>query len=116
MECQYCKKILRTISSLNQHQKTVKSCLKLQGEDIKGKYVCDFCKKDYQTKSDLNIHQNTCKFKRNKDIQEEVNNLKRELEVLKRYKKNKDEEVNNLKRELQVLKKGKTLLSLFKMF
>ena len=107
MECQFCKKILSTISSLNQHQKTVKSCLKLQGEDIKGNYVCDFCKNDYQKKSYLNIHQNTCKFKRNKDKDEDVNNLKRELEVLKSYKKNKDEEIEVLKREMKVLKRDK---------
>ena len=30
MECQYCKKILSTISSLNQHQKTVKPFVHLK--------------------------------------------------------------------------------------
>ena len=103
MECQFCKKMLSTIGNLKAHQKTVKSCLKFQGENKKGNYICEFCKKEYQTKSVLNKHQNICKFKQNKDNQEEeVNNLKREIEVLKR---DNQEEVNNLKREIEVLKR-----------
>ena len=35
MECQYCKSNFKTNSSLNNHQKTAKYCLSLQGAKSK---------------------------------------------------------------------------------
>jgi hypothetical protein len=59
MECQYCKRTLKNISSLNAHQKRTKYCLIIQGKLEKGPYICD-CGKDFYSKHHLISHQDTC--------------------------------------------------------
>jgi uncharacterized Zn-finger protein len=59
--CSYCNKTYANISSLNHHQKTAKSCLKIQ-EDIKKKtseFRCNFCDKNFSNQSNLIHHQKT---------------------------------------------------------
>ena len=64
MECEYCKKKLTTLSSLNYHKKTNKSCLKIQLIEDKNKIQCEFCNKILSSKQTLKVHINNCKTKK----------------------------------------------------
>ena len=61
MECEYCKQILKTASSLNQHQKTAKYCLSKQNKEPIKEHVCSFCGTGFLVKSTLNSHLRICK-------------------------------------------------------
>ena len=60
MECQYCHKILSSISSLNLHQKRTKYCLEKQGKSLSTEYCCVYCKQDFTSKYSLQLHYITC--------------------------------------------------------
>ena len=52
LTCEYCKKIFKTTTNLNRHQRTTKSCIKIQKETINCLnlpniiiHVCEFCDK-----------------------------------------------------------------------
>ena len=74
MECQYCKKILKTASSLRQHQKTTKYCLALQNRKIIEEFPCAFCGTVFTLKSSLSNHSKICKAN-NPYIQDKINEL-----------------------------------------
>ena len=66
-ECKFCKKNYSTRSSLNNHQKTAKHCLKIQqslSEDtnsIESKsFDCKYCKKSFSSNFNLGKHINLC--------------------------------------------------------
>jgi hypothetical protein len=66
-ECKFCKKNYSSISSLNNHQKTAKHCLKIQqslSEDtnsIESKsFDCKYCKKSFSSNFNLGKHINLC--------------------------------------------------------
>ena len=61
MECQYCKKILKTKGSLTKHKKTAKYCLKIQGNILTKNFQCNICNKFLSTKTNLDRHNNVCK-------------------------------------------------------
>jgi hypothetical protein len=61
MECQYCKNTFSTKTSLNNHQKSAKYCLKLRGNVVKYKYKCDSCSMTFHKIFNLNRHVETCK-------------------------------------------------------
>ena len=61
MECVHCGTILKTISSLNQHQKSAKYCLVKQNKPINTEYTCCFCNIQFTTKSSLHKHVRICK-------------------------------------------------------
>ena len=61
MECLYCKTVLKTISSLNQHQKTAKYCLSKQQKKPEKQYECCFCNTGFTVKSALHSHLSICK-------------------------------------------------------
>ena len=82
MECQYCKKILQTKSSLNSHQTKTKYCLKLQGkESIKGLFVCEGCDKDFHRKLHLTDHIKVCEY-----CTPKVKELLKKIEMLEKEK------------------------------
>jgi hypothetical protein len=62
MECQYCKSNFKTNSSLNNHQKTAKYCLSLQGSESKKKFECEDCNAIFTLKSTLEKHQTRCVY------------------------------------------------------
>ena len=61
MECVHCGSILKTESSLKQHQKTAKYCLTKQNKPINHEYTCCFCNTAFTLKSSLHKHVKTCK-------------------------------------------------------
>ncbi len=75
MECEFCKKILTNKAVLHRHQRTVVSCLELQGKTLVG-YICDHCNGSYAEKSGLNRHLLSCKAKRESDIKQNLKDLK----------------------------------------
>ncbi len=89
MECTFCNKIFATKSSLNNHQKTTKYCLKLQGKNQKDKFECQYCNKIFTIKTNLIGHYVICKEKeihdrlkeREEELQKEFNKEKEKLEI-----------------------------------
>lgn len=59
--CQSCKKNFKTISILNQHLASSKSCAKIRGEKPKT-YDCSFCNKPFTTNAYRKKHVKTCEF------------------------------------------------------
>jgi hypothetical protein len=78
MECQFCKRKLKTPASLKSHQKTAKYCLKLRGETKRGSHICRFCNKDFFKKGHLRDHIDICE-----SGSSEVVKLKEKIEELK---------------------------------
>jgi len=61
MECQYCKNVFSNKTSLNNHQRTAKYCLKLRGSTLSEKYICNGCSKSFNRKYEYNRHLSICK-------------------------------------------------------
>ena len=62
MECTFCNKIFSSKSSLNNHQKTTKYCLKLQGKlEEEGNFICEYCNKKFTLKTNLLNHHGICR-------------------------------------------------------
>jgi hypothetical protein len=75
MECEFCKKIYSSTSSLLYHQRTTKKCVQLQeekGVSYKQFYECTFCKKQLTTKCNLDSHLSICKCKIKEDVLKET--------------------------------------------
>jgi hypothetical protein len=82
MECVYCKKTLSTNSSLSYHQKTVKSCLKIQNEQgitPSTFFNCSYCKKTITTKQNLDYHIGICKVRKEQVKIQTQNNIESHL-------------------------------------
>jgi hypothetical protein len=84
MECVYCKKTFSTRYVLKNHQKTTKSCIKIQNETnntitLTDKFECSYCQKRLTTLTNLNYHVKCCKSK----PREEKDYTKLELELEK---------------------------------
>ena len=77
MECEYCKKLLTTVSSLNYHKKTNKKCLEIQNNNDSLLVSCEFCNKTFSSKT-LKVHNLSCVKK--KDII--IDDLKKEIQKI----------------------------------
>jgi hypothetical protein len=83
MKCEFCKNNFVSKTSLNNHQRSAKYCLKLQGVECKYKYNCDSCKMSFHKIFNLNRHRETCKSNdimyeyigKNKKLEEKVSEL-----------------------------------------
>lgn len=89
LTCSFCNKSFSTISNLDRHKKTTKTCfLKTPDsfENIK-KYDCEFCPKTFTSKQRLDYHmKNACKIiKSQTRLEEEVKILKEEVKQLKEH-------------------------------
>lgn len=82
MECQFCKKILSSVSALNYHQKNTKSCLQIQGKNYDTKIKCEYCNKLLSSKSSQKRHMVVCSHKY-KYIEDQLYDAKKEIEMLK---------------------------------
>ena len=67
-ECQYCKKTFNGKYTLNQHQKTAKYCLVLQGS-VNTTFTCEYCNKNLCTNDRLYTHYHSCKHKQKQEIE-----------------------------------------------
>jgi hypothetical protein len=101
MECNFCKKIFSTSSSLNNHKTTAKYCLKIQGKDNNDKFKCLSCNKIFTTKSALQLHKNVCKnilTEKDKDIiitNQEI--------IIQNYKEQLEKQEQNYKEQIKEL-------------
>ena len=95
MECIYCKKTFSNHYTLATHQKTTRTCLKIQSEhgitSNKKLYTCSFCDKEVTTKVQLDKHHSICKKK-----VEETETIE-----LKKLIEEKDRLIEELKDELK---------------
>ena len=102
MNCEFCNKNFSTKSSLNNHQKTAKYCIKLQNNKVSEipNFYCDYCNKKFTSKQNLNIHLSTCKEKefeqklkdKEKGFEQKLKDKEKEFE-----QKLKDKEKLNIK-------------------
>lgn len=82
-KCEFCNKILRSISSLNQHQKTTKYCLKIQNK-VNDNFICLYCENTFTTKQALSKHLDICKEKKDDKIKDILkSNKETEEHILK---------------------------------
>ena len=68
MNCEFCKKIFSTKSSLNNHKKTAKYCLQIQNKEI-NIFSCKYCSKNFTTKHIFSKHLQRCK---DKELQDQI--------------------------------------------
>lgn len=117
IECNFCKHQFLNRSSLNQHQKRTKYCLKIQGENKKTQnlYNCDYCKNDFTSKQNYTYHISSCKknqkndieyyIKKNKELEDIIENNKlKHNKNIEELKLNYIIENNILKKELEIYK------------
>ena len=116
--CEYCKKELNSISSLNYHQKTTVFCLKIQEtfkndnnsekkEASKELFICEYCKKEFNIKFKLSSHLKNCKYKAVENVKNEneikLENVKNEYEIkLENVKNEYDIKFENVKNEYEI--------------
>ena len=94
MQCEYCKKVLKTQSSLKFHQKTAKYCLDKQNILPQQEHLCSCCGNIFTLKSSLNSHLTICKVK--KDLEASII---REESIKVEYEKQKTLELSLLREE-----------------
>ena len=117
MECNFCKKIFSSKSSLNNHQKTTKYCLNIQNKGDVNNFSCQHCNKCFTVKKTFVTHLKTCKkleaeLKEKKSNEKEyINKIEQQLKELKEYNKElleqlkeKDKENNLLKGQILIYK------------
>ena len=82
-KCQFCSKTLATKSSLNNHQKTAKYCLKIQKKNAEREYRCPGCDKAFQKKGNFDRHESSCgaidTLVERKNLREQVVSLENKL-------------------------------------
>jgi hypothetical protein len=90
MDCLYCHKTYSSSYALSKHQKTTKSCIKIQQENGKipdimiNKFECVYCHKRLTTHINLKYHLTCCKKKNsNNEVDKELTETKLELEKTK---------------------------------
>jgi len=109
MECQFCEKIISTKGNLNYHQKTSKTCLKIQQKkserDIEIDLTnCDYCNKSFSTQ---NFRKHSCKnkiifeTKKEKDLEFQKILKEKDLEFQKILEK-KDLEFQKILKEKEL--------------
>jgi len=112
MECKYCNQIMKTLSSLNHHQKTAKYCLAKQNKIVQ-EYLCSFCGVGFTLKSSLHKHLNTCKAN-TPVIQVRLHTLddtKKDLEAVRCQMLEKDKQIEELRKEVKDYKEKMFLLA-----
>ncbi len=99
MECQYCKKILKTKSALSYHQRTTQYCLKIQGKQ-NNCHKCQFCNRTTTTHQSLQQHFHICSKKQSyesaKNAEIEIAKLKLENKKYKKENKKLQEKLDKV--------------------
>ena len=81
LSCKFCKKIFKTVSSLNLHIKSAKKCL--QNRPSKISFQCKDCLKNFTTKQNLNNHQKLCITLIINQKDKEIEELRKQLDFYK---------------------------------
>ena len=106
MECEYCKKVLKTSSSLKLHQKTTKYCLIKQNKVVENEFSCFACGIGFTLKSSLYSHLKICKENTSeKELRREYE--RREKEIISTYDKKLQE--NNIETNKKMSEKDKII-------
>ena len=106
MECNFCKRKLNSISSLNYHKKNNKKCLEIQTEftdDVTSILVlCEFCNKNF---TNIRQHSVTCKVKQIKtyDIDSKILLEKIQSDNEKLQEENEKLQEENEKHQKEIL-------------
>ena len=97
MECEYCNQILKTSSSLKQHQLTAKYCLSKQNKEPIKEYYCNACNTGFTLKYSLQKHLQICKSNTPEihQISQELDVVKKELELSLIREKEKDKIISD---------------------
>ena len=90
-DCEFCNHSFNTLGNLTRHQRTVKSCLKIQEERNMtiNPYIfeCEYCKVNFSSKIKLNYHLNICKEKSERNhivlLEQKIEQL--QLQMNKKY-------------------------------
>ena len=107
LECEFCKKMYTTISSLNHHKKTAKKCLLLRDSGDIVFFKCTNCEYKTTTKYNFYNHENNCKLKlQNCKIgyEEQIKNLKNQIEKDVILLDEKDKIIFRLEKDLKECK------------
>ena len=100
MECEYCKKEFSSKSSLNNHKKTAKFCLKLQNKkDDANNFNCEYCSRNFTSKQPLLTHLNTCKNKKEDLVNIEITNLQNKLKETEKDLQEREKDLQNKLKE-----------------
>ena len=115
MECNFCSKTFKTISSLKNHKVSAKYCLKIQGkiDVIETPFECNYCNKILSSKQMLQLHLISCNareifIEKDKEMTLLKQQKDKEMTLLKQQKdkemallkQQKDKEMALLKEEL----------------
>ena len=112
MECSYCKKTYASNSSLFHHQRTAKSCMKIQeqqGIETKHNFKCSYCSKQLTSRYNLDNHLSLCKMKMKEDILKNAS-LLAEKRIQNETKKIREEKEDELEEVSFVLRNEKEQL------
>ena len=120
MECNFCKKILSSLSSLNNHKATAKYCLQIQNKDITEKFKCIYCHKNFTSKNTLQLHAKGCidlnvtMQTKDKDIiiakqQSVIEQLKKQEDAHKEQLQKRDDQISELQKIIERM--GTTAIS-----
>jgi hypothetical protein len=96
-ECEHCNNVYKSLQSYRNHIKIKHNDIK---QDTDKKIICEYCNKNFTRKTNLRYHiENSCKNKtditQTINLQNQINELKKELDVLKHIKE-KPEVINNI--------------------
>lgn len=107
MECKFCKRKLKSTSSLKMHQKTAKYCLKLRGETKKGSHICNFCSKDFFQKVHLRDHMAICESGSSEVImlKEKIEELKHTISMFEKRVKTLEQDKKDLLQHSETIAK-----------
>lgn len=86
LTCEFCTRPFKTVSSLNNHQRTNKKCTQIQPETSKTvqKFECEHCSKNFTSKYRLTYHiTNSCKIVKNfSALENKVKVLEEKIKIL----------------------------------
>ncbi len=90
--CEYCSKSYANKSTLSTHQKSTKKCLEIQknlnkkNESVE--YKCKYCTKIFTTNQNIRVHENICEGKKDFEINELKDLVKKSEDEIKDLVKN----------------------------
>jgi len=114
LNCNFCKKEFKNKYIFDTHQKTSKTCLKLQGI-VSENFKCQYCHKCLSSQTRLTTHINICKKKiKEESINEKIKEKEKRFQLILKEKENmykeKEESLNEKIKEKDILIKKYQLI------